>query len=67
MKKNVYEVVTQLPKGVNPEEVCKALDASSFKIRAGGMVKSAMLAVFRFGIFLVVVFRFWNKSPLKSI
>ena len=38
MKKNVYEVVTQLPKGVNPEEVCKALDASSFKIRAGGMV-----------------------------
>jgi hypothetical protein len=38
MKKNVYEVVTQLPKGVNPEEVCRALDASSCKTRAGGMV-----------------------------
>ena len=38
MKKNVFEVVAQLPRDVNPEEVCKTIDASSFETRAGGMV-----------------------------
>jgi hypothetical protein len=36
MKKKVFEVV-QLPKDANPEELCKELDATSFKACSGGV------------------------------